>query len=1516
MGVKRRLTGYSGMRVDWPHVRSIESAISFDFDSVLRGMVTGLDKPFLIRGFEIRIPNAAVSANSLQIEVSDSVILHSTAGESGTIFTIPNGTAAEALNSSNPKVVGAFQWGVPNYVGLELIRVTDPDSADQTAGWSEAQKTEFQRTVPIGVILDYRYVITTSGFSTNLPLYAIGVSSTGATEYIQNSKDNLFRLGKGGTVPDPYSSFNFGAISNEQDALSPRREWINENPDVNSNPMVVLPGDNPAAFRLGDSSIRSLKDWMDAVMTRFKEVTGSAYWYTDSSLLGKGVNTFDLWWDSIGSVMTGAGNISYNLILEIPSITNGAFQTKFLDSTVLSGDSYVEGVTSGNKANLQAINTTQLVVNSLIREDFIFDEVLRNRRVWRPNLAVFEIDDAINTVNSKRVALVKRKPTATGAIPKAISSWSYSANVITINTSINHNLKVGDYVLIDQISADTNPPNGVHLVKKILSTTSFLYTAQINPTGTATSNAASDVSLDNSEYHPYLPRYVIKEWEYSGTNIYITIENHGFVTGDNIVVSGLVAGSNAPNGRFLGVTVESDRRIKYVATGTPTGTTSVTVNSLLRYDRYDFLLTVSGASPDTYESTNVLATAWSDAQLSYVIGPDTFPAQDIASGAVVLDGVVAVSSVANPVKVLQIVNNGFGELSVTTNVEHGYFTNPGPIDFTVYGDQSISPYIRTYSDVAINRVSSTEFKLIPITPNGTVILPPPSSYVNSTNALVFVRSPNNPYPGPVQWDADINVKGIIGDRYFTIPQSAIAEGTSVANKFNINGLTGTAFLQDGEVAYIQLERNKLVSAGVPYSTSGADVIIGAVPPINENNQALRAGDFVKFEADSEARWLRIKGVTGEEILTNSFQLEADNGQPTTASQRPNATGRLLYSKTVYPVITVKPHYLVSPNSDIYWIAVRRDNNGSKSKVYFRSLELEQGEVRQTNDNEMSNHLIYTGAKTEAAVNPNYTVIDADGPYGPLQTLTVSGIDVKTRMITFIKGPELGFEAEDKITFNHPSTSLPVTYTVNFLISSRTVVVKEDVIDLLLNQNVTFIRANYKIGDTDSLTFAARKMNRENARINTVLERPIYDESAYGVLIHVTEFGVGGKVKSGSFIYQGTESNPTALAWVLHGSGNVTENIESVVQTMPGGQISSSSILVHIYSGNWLNGATIFQNGNSTNNTVNNPLNPPFDSPSIAIGLEIVLPPNRRTQVTGTAIIVWPAMCTYKASLEDHLAGEELMVIANDSVRQANIDYEETFGGPKGKIKLKRSLPPKTRLRFRILPAFGSANAKLANNVTLQSAYDGGRIISTIAGLPVDIRAGASGGVGLALLGSMEINGNGSTPGDIVGGIFGPRTPINEDQVFVIGKESNKPKEVWTGSDFVKTHAGYTGSAWVRKTASGASTGSSSFVISTSSVEVTTGKSARVAMNVTARRTDGPLGIASFRVEATFYNTGSGVQVAGSPTTMHYGGAGDGDQYAVAFGVLGDNVVLVVFGTDGSTIQWVTGIDYQILQGSA
>ena len=201
MAVERRLQTYPGFRLDSPDIRSIESAVSADFDSTLRGLVTGLNRPYLIRGFNINIPSSNVPANTLTIQVSDSAVLHSSAAESGTILTVAAGTADDLLGPSNPNVIGAFQNNAVNYVSLAYTRSVDPLSVDQTAGWSQQQQLEYQRVVPIAYTLNYQYVISTNGFSTNLPLYIVGVSNTGTVTYITKAVPSLFRLGSGGGVP-------------------------------------------------------------------------------------------------------------------------------------------------------------------------------------------------------------------------------------------------------------------------------------------------------------------------------------------------------------------------------------------------------------------------------------------------------------------------------------------------------------------------------------------------------------------------------------------------------------------------------------------------------------------------------------------------------------------------------------------------------------------------------------------------------------------------------------------------------------------------------------------------------------------------------------------------------------------------------------------------------------------------------------------------------------------------------------------------------------------------------------------------------------------------------------------------------------------------------------------------------------------------------------------------------------------------------------------------------------------
>lgn len=66
-------------------------------------------------------------------------------------------------------------------------------------------------------------------------------------------------------------------------------------------------------------------------------------------------------------------------------------------------------------------------------------------------------------------------------------------------------------------------------------------------------------------------------WTYSGTTITVNKTAHGFWLGDEILVSGATATTNAPNGRFVVVSRANANQFTYTSYGTPTGTAGGTM---------------------------------------------------------------------------------------------------------------------------------------------------------------------------------------------------------------------------------------------------------------------------------------------------------------------------------------------------------------------------------------------------------------------------------------------------------------------------------------------------------------------------------------------------------------------------------------------------------------------------------------------------------------------------------------------------------------------------------------------------------------------------------------------------------------------------------------------------------------------------------------------------------------------------------------------------------------------------
>lgn len=1530
MAIARRFNWYSGIRCDIPFLRSIESAVSYDIDTILRGVITGINQPYLIRGFDIVIPAASINASALQIQVANSVILHSTAAESGTILVVPPDTPDDTLDSSiNSKVIGGFTNGTVNYIALDYRRSVDASTVDQTFAWSPSQKIEYQRAAPLGQILDYRYIITNNGFGTLLPLYKIKLDQNGNVEYIVKAVPSLFRLGRGGSVPDPTYKFNFKNLINPQtittSSAGTYREWIKSSAE---NPVTVEPGDSPLAFHYGDWSITSLKEWMDAVMTRIADISGSQYWYIDSAFQSGTLGLFDLWWDSVGNVMTGAGNLTFNYILESSIPLYGGFQTSTIDKDILSDDSYVVDTQTGSQATLNTFNYGTLIIHSLTNTTWAPDDnapTLHNRRIWRLNNLLFQVK-ALWRDDDYLYAYVTRTSQQVGN-SIGIVSWSYDANnLVTITTDGNHSFKAGDFVDISGLvltgNSNENPePNGIQYVLSVPSDTTFTFQCAWPLSGTPSAAAAIATQELNRTSHPYNPTLLIKEWTYESNTVTLTVQNLYANPNDqiNILVKGLQWKNNpaqeAPNGGYL-ATVTTDGKLTYTYNSGIQDEPSFddsTIPTIKLIKPYDFLLTVNGATPTVYNVTDITATTYSPVSFSYPIGPKDLTLSTDASGAIRFDGVVARSKILNPLLIEKIEYitppppQDEPYILITLFNTHGRTGVISGAVFTIYGDPETG-YAKTYTNATIDySIDTNKIKL-----SESPEIEDYGVYNHNDNTPLYAGFPGNPYPGPIQWDSDIVIKGIIGDKAFTIPKTATAT-PPLANKFNVGGVTGTVFLQDGEVAYIVLERNQLVSQGLSascqLSSASKPVIIIPGTPLDINNQSLEKGDFIKFTDEPENYWLRIGDLVQGVGNTTVIHLLTDAGLPPTQEQRPLRQGSLVYCKGTYSLIYAQPHWKVTNNPNIYWVAVRRDNNGPLPKCYLKALELTVGETRAISNQVSNNLLIYTGAMTEGAVEPNYEYSVTEEPFNYVSDLTIESIDIPTRTISLQASPVQGLQKNDILKQSDN------TYTIHEVLTSKTVVLRES-INNLTTGNVTYYRRNYNILNSDNLTSAIRKEDRELARLNTNVTKTVYDESVYCELIEL-EGSSTTIIHSGDFIYQGNDPyEPTAIAWVLHGNDNDNLTIENRQILMPGGQFGSTFLLINCVRGTWDVNETIKQNGVDTG-WYPKTSNDQFVAPAIPTNTEIVLPPNRRLQsLNGNRYIYFPPDSVYTATSHTDMTGEDLLVIINDTVREAGVDYSETFGGPKAKIKILRDLPPKTRIRFRVLSTMGSAAISLVGYSNLQEAYNLGHTIVTRPGTPVVIHAGnaytSAGDDALYLAGRLIINGD-NNQGNIVGGLF-----PHQDKKMLIGSEQSKPLESWSASEYIKTHNSFSGSAWCHKTAATVTTDANGIRISDSAIDIPAGTAIRLTITAVARHALNN-GSAAFRVEAMCKRDDiNDAVLVGYPVTTIIGAEGNGDDYAVTVEVDNNIVYVTVYGTDqelDNTVYWAITEDYQIIRTS-
>ena len=292
MSVRRRQNWLGQQRVDAPHLKSVESAVSNDFDELLSGLVIGENKSYIVRGLKINMPGSiGASANGLQLLVENSAVLHGNSDQSGTFFTIHTGTPPEiSISKTNEKVEGAFTPSTDNYVGIEFTRAIDDATTDQVYFWNPTTNVEITKTVPLAIIMDYKIVIATSAFAANvLPIAVVQTDSSNNVISITDRRPLLHRLGTAGDLsPDPFYSY-------------PWNDSRTEN-FYTSTSSTISP------FEGGDKQITSMKEFFDALMTEFKLLKGTPFWYSESV----GGSIARLRQDTANTAFTGRGLIAHD----------------------------------------------------------------------------------------------------------------------------------------------------------------------------------------------------------------------------------------------------------------------------------------------------------------------------------------------------------------------------------------------------------------------------------------------------------------------------------------------------------------------------------------------------------------------------------------------------------------------------------------------------------------------------------------------------------------------------------------------------------------------------------------------------------------------------------------------------------------------------------------------------------------------------------------------------------------------------------------------------------------------------------------------------------------------------------------------------------------------------------------------------------------------------------------------------------------------------------------------------
>lgn len=434
MAIIRQQNWLGQQRVDVPDLRSIESGVAADFD-ILSGKILSGRVPLVVRGFSI--PTTGVSgspADSLQLTVASGLLMHFGASEAGTLFSTNDSAAAEVLSSTNPKVSGAFTANSTNYIGLDFQRSSDSTTTDLKQFLDANTLEEVAKSVPTARTLNYRILISTQPFSVNTnicPIAKVVTNSSNAVTSVTDSRQLMFRLGNGGDNPNASSSFSW--------VDSTRKE----------NPITYIPPTSSVSpFTGGDKEILSLKQWMDAIMSRLWEIGSGSYWYSptarDNVKVAFGTPVIPATGDNF-EWNAGTNTLTWQSLSVMFENSVGYFNTIQNGSAVLSANGqclYVDLVRETNGATLvpAVALLTALGTPNIPGSRFIFAWRLNNEIQIRDR--AYEVGRSFPVATTTTLGVVKLNQTAGAPSAPVVTSIMSNGQVeVTASGGNSHAFK-------------------------------------------------------------------------------------------------------------------------------------------------------------------------------------------------------------------------------------------------------------------------------------------------------------------------------------------------------------------------------------------------------------------------------------------------------------------------------------------------------------------------------------------------------------------------------------------------------------------------------------------------------------------------------------------------------------------------------------------------------------------------------------------------------------------------------------------------------------------------------------------------------------------------------------------------------------------------------------------------------------------------------------------------------------------------------------------------------------------